>query len=93
MNILKKISVFTGVNVISSGISFLLLPVLTKYLSPEDYGVLSLFTAATSFIVALLSFGTTNIIMVKLYSEKNNFGSYFRTFLGLITLNMLITVV
>lgn len=93
MDLLKRISAYTLISVITGAISFLLLPVLTSYLSPEDYGVLSLFTASTSFIVALLSFGTTNIIMVKLYTEKDNFGSYFKTFLGLITLNTLISVV
>lgn len=92
MNILKKISVFTGVSLISSGVSFLLLPVLTKYLSPEDYGLLSLFTAATSLVVSFLSLGTTNILMVKLFDKKESFGDYFKTFLALIIINTLIVL-
>ena len=41
--LLKNISLFTFFNVINSAIPFLLLPILTVYLSPEDYGIVDLF--------------------------------------------------
>jgi O-antigen/teichoic acid export membrane protein len=39
----KNISFFTFFNVVNSAIPFLLLPILTTYLSPEDYGVIDIF--------------------------------------------------
>lgn len=42
-NLFKNISLFTFFNVINSAIPFLLLPILTAYLSPEDYGIVDLF--------------------------------------------------
>jgi len=41
--LLKNISFFTFFNVVNSAIPFLLLPVLTTYLSPEDYGIIDIF--------------------------------------------------
>ena len=42
-NLIKNISFFTFFNVINSAIPFLLLPVLTVYLTPEDYGIIDIF--------------------------------------------------
>ena len=39
----KNISLFTFFNVINSAIPFLLLPILTAYLTPEDYGIVDIF--------------------------------------------------
>jgi len=41
--LVKNISLFTLFNVINSAIPFLLLPLLTTYLSPEDYGLVDIF--------------------------------------------------
>ena len=91
MKVYKSVSVFAGVSIITSGISFLLLPVLTKYLSKEDYGVLSLFNASTRFISILISLGITSILMTKIF-KKDNFtlSSYFKTYYILILLNCFI---
>lgn len=42
-SLLKNISFFTFFNVINSAIPFLLLPILTTYLSPADYGMVDIF--------------------------------------------------
>lgn len=39
----KNISFFTFFNIVNSAIPFLLLPILTTYLSPEDYGIVDIF--------------------------------------------------
>lgn len=41
--LIKNISLFTFFNVLNSAIPFLLLPVLTKFLSPEDYAIVDVF--------------------------------------------------
>ena len=60
MKVFTSVSVFAVVTIISSGISFLLLPILTKYLSKEDYGILSLFEEQREkqilYIIAYLSY-------------------------------------
>lgn len=42
MNLRKQILSYSGVNIINASVPFLLLPILTEYLSPSDYGILSL---------------------------------------------------
>ena len=43
-------------SVIGPAIPFLLLPIMTRYLSPSDYGILSILTAFQSFSLYLISF-------------------------------------
>jgi len=42
VNLKQQILSYSGVNIINASVPFLLLPLLTSYLSPEDYGVLSM---------------------------------------------------
>ncbi len=42
MNLKQQMLSYGGVNIINASVPFLLLPILTSYLSPEDYGILSL---------------------------------------------------
>ena len=42
MSLIKQILSYSGVNIINASVPFLLLPLLTTYLTPEDYGVLSM---------------------------------------------------
>ncbi len=70
MKLLKNISFFTAITILTSVVSFLLLPIMTKHLSTEDYGVLSIFNALIRFIVAFISLGSINVLMVSLINEK-----------------------
>lgn len=42
MNLKRQMLSYTTVNVLNAGVPFILLPILTTYLSPSDYGLLSL---------------------------------------------------
>jgi len=42
MSLRKQILSYSGVNIINASVPFLLLPILTRCLSPSDYGILSL---------------------------------------------------
>ncbi len=55
MTLTKHIFSYSAANIINSAVPFLLLPILTRYLAPEEYGVLSLiqmmFTLALPFVL------------------------------------------
>ena len=88
MNILTRISFFTAITILTSAVSFLLLPILTQYLTPEDYGVLAIFNATTRFIVSILALGSANILMIHLINLKaKEFSSYLNSFLKLILIS------
>ena len=67
----------------SRSIPFLLLPILTHYLSPEDYGTLSIFMVFNSILIAFIGMGLNSNI-------TKNFHKTSRDDLGKIVFNTLI---
>lgn len=62
MQVIKSSLIYLGSSVLNKAIPFLLLPILTKYLSPEEYGVLSIFQLMISFSTAFIGMAVhTNI--------------------------------
>lgn len=49
---------YTVSNAINSAIPLLLLPILTRYLSPEEYGLVAMFTVLTAVVTAIAGLGT-----------------------------------
>ncbi len=49
--LLKNTAIYTLTTIINSAIPFLLIPILTRYLNPSDYGIISVYTV----IVAIVS--------------------------------------
>ncbi|WP_417359528.1 lipopolysaccharide biosynthesis protein [Galbibacter sp.] len=69
INLLKNISGFAFFNVLNSAIPFLLLPVLTAYLSPEHYGVVDIFYNTTLIITPIIGLSIVQSIG-RFYFEK-----------------------
>ena len=58
MSLYKSISTYSAVSILNAGVPFLLLPVLTSYLSVEDYGLLAI---VQIFIIFVTPFVSINI--------------------------------
>lgn len=54
IGIVKGSVIYLGSSILAKAIPFLMLPILTKYLSPQDYGILSIFTIFVSIYVAFV---------------------------------------
>ena len=54
MKFLKDSIIYLGSSIINKSIPFFLLPVLTKYLSPAEYGILSIFLIMVTFYSAFV---------------------------------------
>ena len=52
--LVKNIFIYTSSNILKSTLPFLLLPVLTRYLSPADYGIIATFEVLLMFFTILL---------------------------------------
>lgn len=63
--------VYTLTGMISSAIPFLLLPVFTKYLNPEDYGIVATFQILISFLLPFIGLSIRGAISVKYYEKGN----------------------
>jgi O-antigen/teichoic acid export membrane protein len=92
---LRNISFYTAISVFTSGISFLLLPILTKYLSTEDYGTLAVYNATTRFVIVFISLGTSHVLFVKFIEvELKEFKGYFSSsfVIALITTSAMVVI-
>jgi O-antigen/teichoic acid export membrane protein len=61
--LLRHTLIYTFSSILSAGIPFLLLPILTRYLSPEQYGQIAMFTVfltALAAVVGLSADGAAN---------------------------------
>jgi len=70
---LKNTIIYAGGDIINKAVPFLMLPILTKYLTPSDYGLISSFLAFVAFLsifIGLSVHGAVNVNFFKLSSEK-----------------------
>ena len=83
MQIVKNSSIYLGSSMLNKMIPFLLLPIMTSYLSPEEYGTLSIYVILISFYGAFVGMAMqTNI--------SKNFFKVSKEDLSLIIGNILI---
>lgn len=68
MNLKKQILSYAFINIINASVPFLLLPLLTKYLTPADYGILSLFQMLMMLTLPLALLNTQSLLTIE-YSK------------------------
>lgn len=65
-------ALFTFFSFLNNGVGFLLLLILAKYVPPDGYGELNLFTTFVTLLGILISLGTPGIISIE-YFNSNRF--------------------
>jgi len=63
-------------NILSRGVIFLLLPVLSRYLSPADYGVIAMYEMTLFILLPIIGLNTHGFISVKYYAEREKISGY-----------------
>ncbi|WP_417444262.1 lipopolysaccharide biosynthesis protein [Joostella sp.] len=92
-SLIRGISFFTFFNVINSSLPFLLLPILTSYLSPEDYGVVDIFYNTSLIITPIIGLSIVQSIG-RYYFEKIDLPKFITTiFFILIVTGLLISII
>lgn len=66
----KSAGIYTLTSVINSAIPFFLMPLLTRYLSPADYGIVSMFGVLVSFVGPFTGLSVQGAI-ARMYYEKD----------------------
>lgn len=91
--ITKNAIFYTTSTLLQKGISFLLLPVYTRYLTPNDYGILAIVTSINAFLVILTTF-SLNASMNRFYFEYRDDETKLKEFWGtIITFILLISII
>jgi O-antigen/teichoic acid export membrane protein len=78
---LKHVLCYTVFSFLNKGISFLMVPFFTRYLTPEDYGIYALFLSAVIICEPLLTFSINDTILFAYYDHSRfAIGEYIGTF-------------
>ena len=80
----KDSLVYTFADVINKAIPFLLLPVLTHYLAPDDYGVIAAFGSFMGVVSMFISLSMNGAVSVNYYIlEKSELAKYVASVLSI----------
>jgi len=89
----RNSAIYTVASVLQRGLSFLLLPFYTRYLLPDDFGILSVVTVLNGLFTVLFTFSLYGAI-TRFYFEYRDNPSELREFLGTtMTFGLLASVV
>lgn len=76
-SLFQSAGVYTFANIISTSIPFLLLPILTRYLTPVDYGMVAMLQVLVSLIRPFVGFSVNGAIAIKFFKKVDiNFPKY-----------------
>lgn len=70
--VLKNTIIYTLMELVKKGLPFLLLPIMTRYLSQSDYGVLAIFNSFISIAAIFISLNAAGAVGVN-YFHLNKF--------------------
>lgn len=87
----KRTVIYTFSSSFTALVSFLLLPVLTRYLSQYDYGIITTFSAVTACLTGIIGMGSNTLLSKKYFGlETEERKIYVANILELIIINSLI---
>ena len=69
IKLLRDSSIYVTTNLLNKAIPFLLLPVWTHYLKPEEFGLVATFTVIFSFISVVVSLSSHGSVCVEYYKR------------------------
>lgn len=75
---LVSVMVYAGTSAVATAIPVFLLPLLTRILSPEDYGMVGMFLIYVNFATALVGLGLNGALSVRYFQEDFDFVSYVK---------------
>lgn len=77
--IFQNTLIFSGSSIINRAIPFLLAPIITRYLAPEDYGAVGLFISLLGVLIVFSGVNTNGIIAVKYFNVDHR---HFKLLIG-----------
>ena len=92
----KNSFVYTSFNVIRSAIPLFLLPILTRYLTPTDYGIVATFQILVAFsvvFVGLNTHGAVSVSFFKMNGEELRVYIYNVVIIGLVSFIIIFLIV
>lgn len=91
--LVKSTGIYTIAKVINSCIPFFLLPIMTAYLTPSDYGVISMITTVVAFVTPFVTLSMDSAVVRRYYYKGGSISEYIGTcFLIVAVLCLIVTL-
>ena len=68
---IQSAGIYTLANILNNAIPFLVLPVMTRFLTPEDYGTLSMFSVLVSIMTTFVGLNVHGAIARQFYEKES----------------------
>jgi len=96
LNIRNKLfgnaAIYLGANILNAGIPFLLLPILTRVLTPADYGTVAMFSLVLSVLGAFTGLSVHGAVGVRYFQlGKKELAEYVGTCVGILVVSTSVT--
>src|SRR5690349_13870459 len=85
LSLVRQVGLYATSNFISNAIPFILLPVMTRFLTPADVGTVAMFLLVAMFLDPLINVGLVGAVTVEYYDRTVDLAEYIGTGLLLIT--------
>jgi O-antigen/teichoic acid export membrane protein len=66
----KSAGIYTATSSLNSAISFFMMPILTRYMIPSDYGIVAMFTVLINFVAPITGLSIHGAIQIKYYERE-----------------------
>ena len=94
MKIIKNSFIYVGTEIINKAIPFFLLPIITHYLSPREYGVYGIYQVVISFLIPFISMSLDiNITRNFFKVSKEELSKILSSIIVILHINVLIGVI
>lgn len=79
MKVVRQVYIYFGSYFFNAAVSFLLVSLLTKYLTPHDYGIINLYSSFLILLMPFISGGILYPLSVEYFKRKDNdnFATHF----------------
>lgn len=91
--LVKSFGIYTIARVLNSCVPFFLLPVMTAYLTPGDYGTISMITTLAGFAMPFVTLRVEDAIVRRYYYKNENIAVYIGNCLFIVTTMMIIITI
>lgn len=87
--------VYLTSNILTAAVPFLLLPILTRHLGPDEYGQVAMFQVYIGLLAAFVGLNVNGAVIRQFYhkSSGNSFSGYFSSAFVVLILSFLLSVI
>ena len=88
---IKKISSYTLISIVTSAIGFIATIYITRLLNPSEFAFIGIFSALAYFVTPIMSFNSVGLVGIKIIDDnKLEYENFISTFISFVLFNSLI---